>query len=202
MRFSKVSVLILVGVALSAVVLSHSLAQPAAAPAAPTRVAVCDVVEIFNNYQRAKDLTAKLNERRKAIQAENDDRGKKIDDKQEEMKALKKGSKEYEARFNELQRMVLEREAWLKFQETLAVREHHRLTVEMYEEIQKMIGALAKERGVQIVLFRDPENITSQNTAELLRQIGMRKVLYSDGSVDMTEDTLRRLNEAYRASQR
>lgn len=202
MRFSKVSVLIVVGVALSAAVLSHSLAQPAVKTATPTRVAVCDVVEIFNNYQRAKDLTATLNDRRKGIQAENDDRGKKIDDKQEEMKALKQGSKEYEARFNELQRMVLEREAWLKFQETLAIREHHRLTVDMYEEIQKMITALAKERSIQIVLFRDPENITSQNTAELLRQIGMRKVLYSDGSVDMTEDTLRRLNEAYRAAQR
>jgi len=202
MRFSKLSVLIVVGVALSAAVLSHSLAQPAAKTATPTRMAVCDVVEIFNNYQRAKDLTAKLNERRKSIQAENEDRGKKIDDKQEEMKALKKGSKEYEARFSELQLMVIEREAWLKFQETLAVREHHRLTVEMYEEIQKTIATLAKERSIQIVLFRDPETITSQTTGELLRQIGMRKLLYSDGSVDMTEDTLRRLNETYRASQR
>jgi Skp family chaperone for outer membrane proteins len=202
MRVSRVSVLIVVGVALSAAVLSHSLAQPAAKPATPTKVAVCDVVKIFNNYQRAKDLTTEVSERRKVIQSENDARGKKIDDKQKEMKALKKNSKEYESRFKELQLIILEREAWLKYQETLAVREHYRLTVEMCEEIQKMIATLAKERSIQIVLFRDAEKITSQNAAELLRQIGMRKVLYSDSSVDMTEDALWRLNEAYRASQR
>jgi len=201
MKVSKLSALTILALLAGTFALTRSMAQPAPDPApAATKVAVCDVVEIFNNYQRAKDLTAKLNERRTAIQTENNERGKKIDDMEDELKALKPGSKEYEGRFNERQRLIIERDAWLKFQETLAIREHHRLTEEMYNEIQDVIAALAKDRGFHIVLFRDPKNLVSQSTAELLQQINLRKVLYSDNSVDLTEDVLRRLNETYRAA--
>jgi len=183
-----------------AVVLTRSPAQTRPTAVAATRVAVCDVVGIFNNYQRAKDLTAKLNERRRSIQAENEQRGKEIEAIKMELEGLKKGSREYEKRFKEMQRRTFDRAAWLKYEESLAIREHHRLTREMYTQIQETVATVARRQGFHIVLFRDPEKLTSQNTSELLRQINMRKVLYSDDRVDITEETLRTLNETYKAS--
>lgn len=199
LRLSRTHILWLSVLAVGGVMMARLHAQPGAA-APSTRVAVCDVVDIFNNYQRAKDLTATLNERRQGIKLENEKRGKEIDAIKMELEGLRKGSKEYEKRFNEMQRRTIDRQAWLQYEEALAVREHHRLTQEMYEQIRKMIATIATSRGFQIVLFRDPEDLTSQNTSELLRLINMRKVLYSDSSVDITEETLRSLNAAYKAT--
>lgn len=201
MKSSHVCVILLGALICGAVVMSNSWAQPAGAKKAPaTSVAVCDVVEIFNDYHRAKDLTGKLSQRRKSIEDEDKKRQAAIEAINLEIEGLKEGSGEYEKRFNEMQRRTIDRQAWLQYEEALAVREHHRLTQEMYEQIRKMIATIATSRGFQIVLFRDPEDLTSQNTSELLRLINMRKVLYSDSSVDITEETLRSLNAAYKAT--
>jgi Skp family chaperone for outer membrane proteins len=181
-----------------AVTLSNSIAQAPPAPP-PTRLAVCDLVDVFNNYQRAKDLTSQLNERRESIKAEADKRAKAIEALRMELEGLKQGSKEFEQRFNEVQRLTIERTAYLQFQDALAMRDHRNLTKEMYDEIMAMIGAVAKERGYEVVLARENEPLNMENTQEMLRQIGSRKVLYAASSVDLTESIMVRLNQNYKA---
>ena len=78
------------------------------------------------------------------------------------------------------------------------MREHHRLTKEMYEEINKVIAAVARDRGVQVVFYAERESLQTRDTPELLQLIERRKVLYADPSVDMTEEVLTRANEGYR----
>lgn len=182
-----------------AVALSSGVAQAPPAPPA-TRVAICDIVDVFNNYQRAKDLTSQLNERRDSIKAEADKRAKAIEALRMELEGLKQGSKEFEQRFNEVQRLTIERTAYLQFQDALAMRDHRNLTKEMYEEIMATVGAVAKERGYDIVLARENEPLNLENTQEMLRQIGSRKVLYGATSIDITEPVLGRLNQNYKAS--
>ncbi len=191
--------LLLIGVAiLSTFAMSPSSAQvPAAVPAA-TRVAVCDVVEVFNNYERAKDLTAKLNLRRKGIQAENKKRKNAIDEIGDELNRLKEGGDEYEKRLSEMQRLTIDRKAWLQFQEARALREHHRLTKAMYEEIIKAIEAEAKSKGYDLVIYAERGGLRSTDTPSLLQEIAQRKVLYFADRVDITSTVLARLNRTYR----
>jgi len=197
MKTPRVGALLVVAAGL-AVALSSSEAQaPAGAP--PSHVAVCDIVDVFNNYQRAKDLTAKLNERREAIKAEADKRLKEIENRRLEMEGLKVGSKEHEQRLNEVQRLTIERQAYLQFQDALAMREHRNLTKEMYEEILAMVAAVAKERGYDLVLYRESEPLSAEGQ-EIVRQIQSRKVLYASEKIDLTETVLGRLNQAYKAA--
>jgi len=163
-------------------------------------VAVCDVVVVFNEYQRAKDLTLRLNERRDALRAENEKRGKAIDVLRTELEGLKAGSKEYEQRLNEVQRLTIERTAWLQFQESLIMRDHQRLTREMYEQILRMIQTVGEQQGFLVVIQRDKESLESQSTQELIQKIASRKVLYNHSSVDITDSVLARLNDQYRLS--
>ena len=198
MKTSGIFAALTTAVVIGALVWTNSSAQtPAAATRA--RVGVCDVVEVFNNYQRAKDLTAKLNERRQAIKAESQKRSKAIDALRLELENYKKGSKKYEDTLNEIQRLSIEADAYLKYQDALALREHRKLTKDMYNEIKAMIARVARQRGVVLVLQREPDEITTENTAELLRQIYSRKVLYADDSLDLTETVLLALNQAYKA---
>jgi len=193
-RMSTVAIAALVG---GAVFLTRSPAQPAR-PAAG-RIAVCDFVDIFNNYARAKEETAKLNERRQHIKAEMDKREKALETLKLERDSYKKGSKKYEEMANQVTWQTLQNESWLRYQEAVALSDHRRLTGQMYKEIRAMIATVAKQRGVILVLQREPETLETKNTAELLRQIYTRKVLYSAEELDITEPVLLSLNQAYKA---
>ena len=198
MKTSKTLLLAVGALAAWTILLGNLGAQPRRdAKAVLTRVAVCDVAEVFNNYKRAKDLTAKLDARRQRIKSENEKRGKAIEALQMELEGLKEGSKKYEQTFNEIQRLTIEREAWLQFEDSLALRDHHRLSREMYEEIVAMVAAIAKSKGLDLVLYREGKTPPTQNITELLRVIRARKVLYSAETIDITEETLRSINQNY-----
>lgn len=199
MKSPKTLLLVIGALAAWAILLGNLGAQPRRETRAmPTRVAVCDIAEVFNNYKRAKDLTAKLDARQQRIKNENNKRGKAIEALQMELESLKENSKKYEQTFNEIQRLSIERQAWLQFENSLAVRDHHRLTKEMYEQTLAMVTVIAKAKGLDLVLYREGKIPPTQNITELLRVVRARKILYSADTIDITEETLRRINETYR----
>ncbi|MDP6047263.1 MAG: OmpH family outer membrane protein [Phycisphaerae bacterium] len=190
-------ILLLVAVALGGLgIVTHLDAQGGAATGA---VAVCNVVEILNNCQKAKDLTAELNKERGRIESEVKKRTEAIDNLNKELQLLTVGSAEFEQRFAESQRLVINREAWLKFEQSKAMRKHQKLTREMYVEVQKAVGVVAKSRGFKVVLHQQRGKLRGTNTNEMRAEISQRKVVFSDQSVDITAGVLSSLNAAYRA---
>lgn len=198
MKKSYWIVLVLAVAVIGAFVINHGVAQEKPAPPA-AKVAVCDVLQVFRNYQRAKDLTEGLKTRVETVKAESDSRGKAIDKLQDEMDRLKIDSKEYNDRLNEKTRLTIERQAYLATQDELAKRENFRLTKDMYTDVLAAVEKVAKARGYDVVLFKESPDLQSQNLEELLQQMARRKVLYSEPSLDITEEVLLRLNEDFKA---
>ncbi|MFW6061704.1 MAG: hypothetical protein ACOC93_02745, partial [Planctomycetota bacterium] len=93
---------------------SYSLAQSDTRLTDPSQVAVCDVVEVFNRYERANDLTDQLNQRRQAIEQGDKQRTEQIEAKLEVIESLEEGSPRYEELYQELQQLRFNREAWMK----------------------------------------------------------------------------------------
>jgi Skp family chaperone for outer membrane proteins len=181
------------------VLLTHLPAQTPVAPTAPeARVAVCDMQRIFSEYNRAKDLLAQLNEKRQALAAEDEQRSKAIDALQVELAGLKPGSAEYEARLAQAERQQIDRAVAMQFAESTLRREHRQLTMDMYVEVSQAVAAVAQDRGFNLVLYRDGVLVDTDETLELLAQIRSRKVLYCDEGLDISTDVLSRLNAAYR----
>lgn len=198
MKSPKTLLLVIAALAAWAILLGNLGAQPRREiRAMPTRVAVCDIAEVFNNYKRAKDLTGKLDARRLRIKNENTKRGKAIEALQMELGHLITGSKKHEETDNDIRRLSIERQAWLQYEDYLAVRDHHRLTKEMYEQTLAMVTVIAKARGLDLVLYREGKIPPTQNITELLRVVRARKILYNADTIDITEETLRRINETY-----
>ena len=191
---------IVLAVSLCAAVLAERLGAQARKPGgAAGSAGVCDVAEILNNYQKAKDLTADLNRQRDEIMAEARKRRDAIEEIQKELKGLNPDSKEYEQRFLEVQRLRINREAWLKFKTDKAIRDHGRLTREMYADAQKYVAAVAKRHGFKVVLYGRGGPLMGKNPTELLADLAQRTLLYSDPAVDVTAEVLSAMNEAYRA---
>ena len=61
-----------------------------------------------------------------------------------------------------------------------------------------MIKKVAKDRGLELVLFKESEDAKPANLDELLQRMSRRKVLYNANSIDITDEVLTRLNEAYK----
>ena len=158
---------------------------------------VCDVVTVFNDYDRAKDLTETFRVRSDGITQERDKRAARIQAMQEELQGLKSGSPDYESLLQDIQREAIEAEAWQQYKMTLAARDHHRLTTEMYEEILTMVQTVAEQQGHSLVLFREGRSTQTESIQQLLSQVKNRKVLYSSPRIDITQIVLTRLNQQY-----
>jgi len=203
MRNTKAYVLIgglVVGMVLAgAVMRSDSYAQNRAKSFPTTRVGVCNLVEVFNNYTRAKDASAKFEKQKNEIKAENDKRVKAIEAAELELEGLRPGSKDYRERYNKVQRLKIEHEAWLTYKEMVGRAQHLQVTKEMYNDILKMIGTVAKARNVDVVLTRQQRDLPSNTHAEFLAQMRQNNVLYNSDRVDITEAVLGQLNRSYRS---
>jgi Skp family chaperone for outer membrane proteins len=162
-----------------------------------TRLAVCDVSSVFNKYQRASDLSIEFNGRRDRVKAEDDEKLKQMDAQAAMIKELATGSKKYDEEVEKLQKMDAERQVWRKIQEQTVMRDYRLATEQMYNEINTTIAAVAKEQGFDIVLYRDSVELNSETPTELLGKIALRKVLYNDPSLDITDQVIERVNATY-----
>ncbi len=200
MKTSKLWLLAIVVVLAGAVLFNRSFAQVGSGSSGAGKIGVCDVVQIFNSYDRTKDLNTKQTNKIAAMKAEDDMRVKAIEAIRMELEGLKVGSNEFEKRRSEGERLTIERAAWLKFKETQILRDYATLSRDMYKEILAAVKQVASEQGYELILCREPSQLQSESVAELRQEISARKVLYASGNIDVTDHVLARLNQLYRNS--
>jgi Skp family chaperone for outer membrane proteins len=189
---------VVAAIAVVAVSISHTVAQPAPRTDGPSRVAVCDITKVFADYQRAKDLTEQLSQKRNKFEAENTRRQKHLEALSEEIAGYQPGSDKYDEVQDNLRRGLVEREVWARMEQQTILNEHLRLTKEMYEEIKAAIAEVAKQQNIDIVVQETNQPIEAQNAQQLIMQIHQRQVLYNSPALDITEVVLLKVNESYR----
>jgi Skp family chaperone for outer membrane proteins len=178
--------------------LATSVAQQA--PGGATRIAVCDVAEIVDNYARVKDLNAEIQRRQQALKAEDEKRMEAARAVSMELQDLKPGSPQFEQRFQELERMRVDRKGWLELQEGILTRWHLQNMRDVYNEVVETIALVAREQGLNLVLYHESAGLTEQaGLQQLLAEIARKKVLYRDPQSDITQTVLLRLNQKYGA---
>ena len=200
MKRSAMLLLATASVACVAVFLTVVSAQAPAAAGPRGTVAVCDVVTVFNKYKRAIDLSEEFQERAKKLAAQDKQKVQVIQEVEKVLDALKPGSKSYEEQLQKWEKLSVERATWRRLREQVNLREHRRMTEEMYTEILAMIETVAKERRYDLVLHLDNVGLASQTTTELLNKIAQRKCLYAAKSIDLTDVVLKRVNRRYSQS--
>jgi Skp family chaperone for outer membrane proteins len=198
-------VVVLIGGTLGlALWVGQSMGQPASsAPAADAgRVAVVDVVRIFNECAQIKDLNDKMKQDSDDFTKEANQRRKVIEDKQIALGAFTPGTSDYESRRKELIRLNIEANVWLKVTEQGLDQEKFDWTRIIYQQTVAAAGEVARERGIELVLqsseFRPLE--IEQSIQALRRVIQDRPVLYSAAQADITDAVIRRLDRNYQAA--
>ncbi len=169
-----------------------------------TSVAVVNIPEVSERYNRRADLEARfelvradLNKKRDELRDKITRAGRSL---QEE---LKPGTSEYFAREREL--VMLEAE--LKY---FVESEGRRIEGELagslkliFDDIQAAVSEIAKQRNIEIVLAADQLPAAApENTSQVRQQIVLQKVIYWHPNVDITDDVVNHLNQGYDAAKK
>jgi len=193
--------LAIVAMVCAAILLGMGFVGRADQPAAvPTRLAVIDMVRVFNNYQKTLDQQQQLKRQGERIRDEEQKRKRAIEKAKLDMDAFKPGTPEYNQASEKVLKMSVELRAFQELMLQKIANNQKLWTEAIYKEITDAVATYAKSHGLSVVLYLDEFDIKSNTTKELLEKIRQKKVIYHDSRLDISQDILNMLNEQYRRS--
>jgi len=178
-----------------AVVTASSLLIPATAGA--QNIAVMDVARIFEDYEMTRDLEALFEDRQRAVSKEAESRRKSIEQMRRALAAFDPTSEDFARREKDLIRAETEYQIWSGYEERRLKTEHKNWLMRIYRRTQKVVGEVARERSVDLVLTYDRLVNDAPDSGALRQQILLQKVIYHSDRVDITNEVLKRLNKQY-----
>ena len=163
--------------------------------AATPSIGIVDEQEIFKKYAKATDLQAEIRKSEEAAQASVNERIKAVEQLQAELQGIDKraqdpmlsenGKKAVGAEFQQKNATFQQRRAELQ-----------NFVTEARNTIQQRVGELNKQ--IIADARAQAEKVAKAKGLNLI--IGKAPVLFSDASLDVTEDVLKELNAAYKAT--
>ncbi len=162
-------------------------------------VACIDVVRIFNEYDRQKDLTEEMRDKNQEMQDEEQRRRGRIDTLQATLDAMSDDDPAKAQRQRELLRMHIDYKNWGELMQAEMAREVGVWTARNYNEIVTATEEIARDQGLDLVLYKEQANLMGFDPDAIRDQIRSRKLVYSSDTVDITQIVLDKLNDDYRA---
>jgi Skp family chaperone for outer membrane proteins len=158
-------------------------------------VGIVDDQEIFKRYTKATDLQAEIRKSEESAQASVNERIKAVEQLQTELQGIDKRGQDPMLSENGKKAVAAE------FQQKNATFQQRRAELQTFvNEARNAIQQRVGEMNKQIVADArvQAEKVAKAKGLNLI--IGKAPVLFSDGSLDVTEDVIKELNIAYKAS--
>jgi Skp family chaperone for outer membrane proteins len=184
-----------VGVWLASTGLNDASAQ--GGPPGGTRVAVVNLVQVFNAYQQTLALNRALTAHREQLGQEAQKRKAAIDAQRVKRDAFNSDTKEWHRENKEYKRMRFDFGIWEAMEKDDVVTAHKEWIKRTYNAITAEVARVAKTRGIQLVLTSEDLEEETEDATVLMRQIFNRKVVYADSSIDISAEVLRNLDAAF-----
>jgi len=167
----------------------------AASQATPgsSRIGIVSVRDVFNGSKKHAQYQGLLAQRVSKARAQIEELNKQVDSAEVELKGLRPGTADYVKQYQAVleARSKLQNEQELLKQQRMA--EDKKWFEDLYQEALKAIEALAKERGLDLVLERSEPKFPLASE-EVLSTVGTHKVLYGGGCVTLTNDVIDRID--------
>jgi Skp family chaperone for outer membrane proteins len=180
-----------------------------AAPArAEIKVGQVDIVTLVDNYERTKDAEADAKVEEANMKAAAEPKIKKIEEIRLQRDGFNKDSEEWRRLDDKAFEAEIELRTWLAVEQAKMVRKRRDMLLDIYRDIQKVVGRVAKEKGLDLVFakaFLTPGQIDVEqvrNLADLKQHIVATALLFPGNVTDVTDEVLKILNDAYKASKK
>lgn len=183
--------------------LARAVAQETPGGKTALRIAVADLREIYEGYEKQKDEEKVVKAYQERIRRHVESLRSDFQRLTDEMKNLSLGSPERLERKGKLEKIKEE----LRNLTQTATRELNervvRATRQLYGEVREVVAEYAGEHGIDLVIKKQSLRADSQSMAASISfQIGFEPVLYVDKRLDITDVIIERLNARYRAAKK
>lgn len=181
------------GIGLAGVGVQRLEAQQAA-KATPTAVAVVNVGELIAKGDKNIAWQADLQKRRAQLQQESDKKQNAINLMKADLDVLVK-AEDRAKKEREIIEALSEFQAWQQIQQQYMLRDQRTFLIELYDDIDKTVAAVAKREGYDLVLFDTPSPDFEQlNPEQLVQAIGNRRIIFREERVNLTKVVLEQMN--------
>lgn len=164
------------------------------------KVGVIDLLKASEKYVKTADLEDEFDALRQQFKGERQRRQEEIE---RMIRALeeqfKPGTPDYETREKELLVKKAEFDLYSEREETALQSRFSRSLQSIFDDIRRMAGVVAEERGLDLVLVADQrptEEIV--NPAAMRQYIAMQRVIYHHPRLEITDEVINRLNAGYK----
>ncbi len=163
--------------------------------AAAPNVGLLDEQEVFKKYAKAVDLQAEVRKSEESAQASIGERGKAVEQMQTELVAVQKRGQD--PMLSENGKKAVDAE----FQQKLATFQQRRAELQNFVNeargaIQQRVGEMNKQ--ILADARTQAEKVAKAKGLQLV--LGKSQAFFSDASLDITEEVLKELNAAYKAT--
>lgn len=170
--------------------------------AAPTSVGVIDLEVIYEKLDQHKASEARLNAMVDQLGADLQKREQDVKMVQLELQAFAPQAQGFVEAQAKVEAAIGRFRAYQEFAKVKTERESERLLKETYDQVKAAIAAIAKEKGIQLVLLDDANPIFAPNDPRpMMQQISARRSLFVDPSLDLTQLVIERMNKEFASSQ-
>lgn len=163
----------------------------------PTRVAVVDLSKVFDGFQQTRDLNDLLQQKGDAIIKEGTDKEKGLTNRQKELEAFSPDTPDFDKRYRDLMREVIDFRAWQQFMREQVENEHRVWLKKTYQQVIEAVQQIAGERGIDMVLYSQEPRVEGENLQVMRDSILQRKVVWTSKQADITDQVVQRLNRDY-----
>ncbi len=162
------------------------------------KIGIVDINEIFDKYEKRKDLDQQLKEMEVSYKKEIEDKKKAMIDLSEETQLLDLGSETRNKNMEILERKNIELEGYAKLAEKQLTKRYKDAFEKIYEEISIEVEAFGKENNYSLIIKKENADLQSNQISDLQFKTGIRTVLYNSDRVDVTAKVTDRLNARFK----
>jgi Skp family chaperone for outer membrane proteins len=158
------------------------------------KAAVVSIRKIFQECKRGVSYREEAIAEQDRVIAELERLSKEIEAEKAGLKTLKENSSDYMASAKELFEKQASYQAQQEFYKQQMELKDKLWTKEIYQDILRIAGEVAKERGLDLVFREDEIDFSETNANELGLAMRVQKLLYSGGCLDITDEVTARLD--------
>ena len=177
-------------------------AMPKEVCAEELKIGIVDINDIFDNYEKRKDLDQQLKDTETEFKEELESKKKVMIDLNEETQLLDLGSEQRNKNMETLERKNVELEGYAKLAERQLTKRYKNAFEKIYEEISKEVDAFGKENNYSLIIKKEKSDLQSNQISDLQFKIGIRTVLYSSSRIEVTSNITDRLNTRYKSEKK
>jgi Skp family chaperone for outer membrane proteins len=158
------------------------------------KIAVVSIRKIFQECKRSASYRKEAIAEEDRVIAEMEKLSKEIEAEKAGLKTLKENSSDYMASAKELFEKQASYQARQEFYKQQMELKDKLWTKEIYQDILRIAGEVAKEKGLDLVFREDEIDFSETNANELGLAMRVQKLLYSGGCLDITDEITARLD--------